>query len=164
MRKVTMMVLVGALLLALTAGVAVARTYTCSAANCPGTDNPDKITGTDRSQTFEVFAAADVVNAKGGADTIYGGRGGDDLNGGKGEDAIYDQAGDDADVVYAGSGDDFISVDDGDGRDKVYCGKGNDKVKADPGDFVASDCEKGDVLRVQNAQPNAAEEQAAPTS
>lgn len=50
MRKVTMAVLVGSLLVALTAGVALARTYTCTGFYCPGTDNKDKITGDDGSQ------------------------------------------------------------------------------------------------------------------
>ena len=106
-----MLVVAGALLLTLVAGVAVARTYTCDDNNCPGTNNDDEITGDGSGQTFRLMEGDDFGSGKGGADALYGDGGDDELRGGRGADVLRADDGDEFDFGTCGRGDDTLYVD-----------------------------------------------------
>ncbi len=97
-----MVVVVGALLLSVAAGVAVAETFVCDSKPCYGTNDKDQIGERNGSVSDRIFAKGedDQVNAS--------------------------RAGNDKDVVFGQSGNDTINVADGDDRDKPNCGSGND--------------------------------------
>lgn len=128
----TTVIVLGALILMLAAGVAVAKTFTCTT-TCYGTSERDVITGTDKSQTFYLKAGNDVAYAKGGADTVYGGAGNDDMYGANGADTLRDWDGQgDYDEAFGGANNDTINVVDGDSHDSGSCGDGGDnKLRAD---------------------------------
>lgn len=135
MRRITLVVLIGSLLVALVAGVAVAKTFRCGDNEsttenpCYGTNERDRITERDGSQS-------DLIFGKDGRDTIRAqvrGNDNDRLNGDQKNDRIF--------------------ADDNDPRDTVDCGSGNnDLAVVDPGDSVNVNCEdvRGDVLADAN--------------
>jgi hypothetical protein len=124
-----MLVVAGALLLTLVAGVAVARTYTCDDNNCPGTNNDDEITGDGSGQTFRLMEGDDFGSGKGGADALYGDGGDDELRGGRGADELRDRGDQgDEDELRGGRGADVLRADDGDSNDFGTCGRGDDDV------------------------------------
>lgn len=104
MRKVVMLAAMMAIILALAAGVASARTFVCD-------DNPCE--GTNR---------ADTIGEQNGSvpDTIRGLGGNDRLNAGR--------FGNDRDDVLGQRGNDRLNVADGDTRDNANCGAGNNDV------------------------------------
>lgn len=97
-----------------------------------GSDNKDKLTGTDDGETIltgkgkdKVRAGdGDDVDAGDGDDTVKGGDGDDTLIGGKGDDMLDGQDGDDK--LIGGKDDD--SLDGGEGDDKLIGGKGDDDL------------------------------------
>ena len=123
MRKITVVAVMVAALLVMTAGVALA-------ANFRGTDGPNTIIGTKN---------ADRIDALAGDDNLFGGGGNDFFFFYRGYYEIYSGVG--ADTVNAGRGDDFIDVQGDDRRDVVRCGSGRDVVRANPEDALAGDCE-----------------------
>jgi Ca2+-binding RTX toxin-like protein len=118
----TLLVVVGALLLALAAGEALADAEL-------GGGGDDALRGADGGQRLAGF---------GGEDGIWGLAGDDGLSGGGGDDELYGGPGRDA--LLGGAGDDFIEAKDGQ-RDYVWCGPGDDVVSVDLGDRVARNCE-----------------------
>jgi Ca2+-binding RTX toxin-like protein len=127
-----MLTVVGALLLTLVAGVAVARTYTCEDNRCPGTNNRDVITGDDSGQTFRLMEGNDVGRGKGGDDLLLGDGGNDDLYGNRGADVLRDRGDEgDYDELFGGKGHDVLRADDGDSRDSGSCGRGDDTLYVD---------------------------------
>ena len=72
MRRAIMLVVTGSLLLTLSAGVALAATYSCTDGSCPGTNNNDEITGDAGNQTFRLKAGDDLAFGKAGAGVLYG--------------------------------------------------------------------------------------------
>ncbi len=159
MRKATTMLVVGVLLVALTAVIAVAAVgpvMQCDGLGdqnpkrkkCVGTDQADFITGNEYGETIKALANEDQVDAGGGNDKVYGGEDNDDIEGGTGndtlraddgDDTVTDQSGPDSgdppdeDVVYLGEGVDSAFVNDGDGKDIVHC-DGPTDVSSDEGD------------------------------
>jgi Ca2+-binding RTX toxin-like protein len=123
-KRISLVIVVGALLLALVAAVAVAadagRTFQCETPTCEGTDRDDTIS--ERDGTVQ-----DDIDALGGNDTVNA--------------ALF---GSDADTVEGSPGNDVIRADDGDTRDSVNGGAGKDVCIVDRGDDV-KDCE--DVIR-----------------
>lgn len=120
--------LVATLFLALTASVAVAKTFV-------GTEGPDTIKGTNKADFIRGLGGNDTLQGRLGNDRIYGGTGNDlvrgqpgndTLNGGPGNDRLYPQVG--ADKVYGARGNDRILVDGDEQRDYVFCGPGYDTV------------------------------------
>ena len=120
MRKIAIMGMVVALMLAVFAPAALARTFTCTDKPCYGTNNrdvinerpaygtPDEIYGLDRGDTIN------AAISPGDEDVVYGGRG---------PDTIYTDDGDDLDVVSGGAGYDVCYVDAGDevrGCEEIY--------------------------------------------
>jgi Ca2+-binding RTX toxin-like protein len=132
MRRTTTVILVAAVLLALTAGAALASTISCansvrSSGYCTGT------------------GGADTMNGAPGPDYIVGLGGNDTLNGFAGEDKIdaLNGAKDKGkDTVSGGPGNDAIAANDG-VKDKIDCGTGSkDIAYSDKGlDIVSSNCE-----------------------
>ena len=125
--RATAALVVGAMLAALAAGVALAWMVVAGAAlawpipcsdlfyGCRGTDNPDRIVES---------SAHDAILAQEGDDTVDAAR-----------------FSDDTDRVVGERGDDTISTADGDPLDAVGCGRGQDAATFDPGDDVAANCE-----------------------
>jgi hypothetical protein len=72
MRQMMKIILVAALVLALSAGVALAATINCTGGLCEGTDNRDTLTGA---------LGFDEINGKGAADKIFGKEADDILRG-----------------------------------------------------------------------------------
>jgi Ca2+-binding RTX toxin-like protein len=157
-RKTMKVVLVGALLLALSAGMAAAQiVITCSKGGperCNGSSGNDRITGSSRSDDIYARSGHDLVDARGGRDLVLGGADGDDpnfgggLEGGAGNDTVKGQDGDDTVKDEASGdedrlfGDDFVDGRDGDRRDILDCGSGRDAFARDNGDEVKKNCER----------------------
>lgn len=99
-----------ALLIALTAGVAAAKTF-------GGTNGSDTIRGTTGN---------DIINGLGGNDRLYGGYGDDRLNGAAGNDTLYGYPGND--ILSGGEHNDTLLP--AMGRDKSYGGPGDDTIRA----------------------------------
>jgi hypothetical protein len=106
-KRVAMVMAIAALLVALFAGVAVAKTFVCDSSPCGGTENSDQI-GERKGSVH------DDIRAKGGDDTIN-----------------VRRYGNDTDEVNAGAGDDTIAANDGDTRDVIKCGEGDDTAYID---------------------------------
>jgi Ca2+-binding RTX toxin-like protein len=127
MRRTTTVTLVAAVLLALTAGAALAATISCP--------NADGRSGYDCEGTVD----ADTMNGTPGPDYMAGLAGHDTLNGFDGEDKIAAQG----DTVSGGPGNDAIAANNG-VKDKIDCGTGSrDIAYSDPKgiDIVSSNCE-----------------------
>jgi Ca2+-binding RTX toxin-like protein len=159
-RTITMIVAAGALLMLVTAGVAVARqaqiicddqSPAVDGGACKGTRGddaePDKngdgwpdggIYGTAFDDHITALAGADRVDGEFGDDTLEGGGGADYIEGDYGDDTLYGGKGRDTlrvargkDAVYGGPDADTIEVYDGDADDTVSCGGGKDIVYYD---------------------------------
>ena len=129
MKRPTYLILILAtILVGLFAGATLAVTAS-------GTDQDDRIYGTN---------AADIIGARGGDDVVRGLRGSDSLYGNTGEDRIFGGLGEDE--LHGGYGNDTLySADDRSSRgyrDVVYCGHGRDFASIDRWDRVTSDCEE----------------------
>jgi Ca2+-binding RTX toxin-like protein len=143
--KRTVMLLVGAMLVALVmaSGVAWAATVQCQAGVevCLGTSDPDALSGTGENNYIRALAGADVVRGMGGADFVTGGRGEDTVQGGTGPDPFlwggeagpkhlgpFTDASDDH--VYGGAGDDGILGGQAQGgTDRLYGQDGDDYIE-----------------------------------
>lgn len=82
-----MLFLVGALIVVLTASVALAKDFICEKVtpeSCNGTDSAETITGTDQPNTIYGKGGGDTINGRGGADDLYGNNGNDTVHGGEG--------------------------------------------------------------------------------
>ena len=115
MRRATLLTMMVALVLALTAGVAVAQTIN-------GTNGPNTLRGTN---------AADTINGRGGADEIYGRDGADMLKGNDAADRVYGMDG--SDVISGGFGND-PALRGGAGNNEIEGNIGSDAVTGDAGD------------------------------
>lgn len=124
MRRTTTVTLVAAVLLALTAGAALAATIACPNAE-PGISGYRDCEGTPNGETMNGTPGQDLMNGNAGNDTLKGFDGDDELDGGEGEDTVYAGTGDDsgfAETVYGGPGDDDIdgvNVHGQDGEDMI---------------------------------------------
>ena len=130
MRRVIMVLTVGALLLALTATVALAATLV-------GTNGHDELMGTPRADKIYGKGGEDNMYGAPGKDLMYGGYGDDYMHGDDGDDNLYDRHG--SGYVYGDEGNDYINTKDGK-RDHVNCGPGRDSFTTDSVDIVRN-CE-----------------------
>jgi Ca2+-binding RTX toxin-like protein len=130
MKRATIVALVVALVLALSAGAALAADIVCPGFECYGTSHKDTMHGTINTPNID-FMFGKVDN-----DTLYG-LGGDDRlyadgtlveasDGSYRHPGIWKHAGDD--ILYGGPGDDYLFGYNGD--DKLKGGPGNDKISA----------------------------------
>lgn len=152
MARTTMLALVvGSLLLTLTARTAMAK-------KIEGTEGCDILDGTRGADVIRGEGGPDDIEAFGGPDRAYGDGGDDDLYGGRGDDVYRGDDGDDdfneghyesnpfadrgRDEYHGEAGDDaFYARPDG-VRDRIFFGGGADLVGAAAEDFVAGDCEE----------------------
>lgn len=142
MKRMVMIVVVAALLAALTAGVALAESVPAdSASTIRGTGAGDALYGTNKANKIYGYGGADLIYGYAGRDTLYGGneRGwgdkilggswGDKIRGQRGDDALYGQRG--HDNINGGPGNDLIVG--GHGRDVLNGGGWLDKIDARDG-------------------------------
>ena len=108
-----LLVMIGALLLALAAGDALAD-------SARGGSGTHVLRGTDKGEQLAGLGRDDVIRGLAGDDELYGGEG--------------------RDVMLGNAGDDFIEAKDG-GVGLVVCGPGDDVASVDLSDRVARDCE-----------------------
>lgn len=166
MRRIVLLVVSGALLVALAATAAIAQGLP------PGSDDPgpdNEIIGTGNSEVLFGTNAFDRIVGLGGHDYLNGLSDRDILEGGQGHDLLVGEAG--ADQIHGGPGNDFLIaaygywqqapevpaspdfIQDGAGHDlidsadragapdDVRCGPGFDVVHAGVEDNVATSCE-----------------------
>ena len=169
MRRATIILLAGAMILAAFGGVALAEVERGTPASdlIGGTKGPDKLYGLGGNDIVVAFAGDDklyggtgnddldgmrdddALSGQDGTDTLDGGLGTDSLQGGEGGDYIFDGPREDRnrDTLNGGEGNDVLfSNNRPAARDNVSCGPGFDTVEADSADRVAPNCErvKGD--------------------
>jgi Ca2+-binding RTX toxin-like protein len=123
MKRVAAIVGLGALMLALAAGVALAVLDV-------GNNNPNTLTGTNGDNkgqdTLFGLGAGDRLVGRSAADQLSGGTGPDRLEGNEGNDTLVGGEGEDR--IFTGKGFDFVFAADGD-RDVVNCnGEGNYRI------------------------------------
>ena len=132
MRRITTLLMSGALILALAASVAYAASIQCKSGpgDCNGTRKADTISGTPGKDRMHGFQRGDEMSGLASRDKLSGGPGADTITPGAGRDR-----------VFAGRGNDTIDARDG-RRDVLVCGKGErDVVKADEVDAIGNTCE-----------------------
>jgi hypothetical protein len=121
MRRIVMVGVLVALLVALFAVPALARNFQCTDFRCEGTNQSDNI----------IERAGDNVH--------------DQISGLRGADTIRAEVfSGDVDIVNGNRGNDWLYTNDGDGLDEAHGGPGFDRCFVDPGDETFS-CE---VVRV----------------
>jgi hypothetical protein len=123
-----------ALLLAITAGVALAATVSCfddPLFECSGTSDNDTIFGTNDRDDIEALEGGDVVFALDDPDTVAGSSGRDDIYGGNGADLL--SGGKSPDKITGDSGRDQLKgAADGEADVVIDCGEGTgDKAFVD---------------------------------
>jgi Ca2+-binding RTX toxin-like protein len=156
MKRVPLFVVAGALLLAITAGVALADTLACPVfGQCTGTDSDDTIFGTNGGDDIRGEGGGDVIFAQDGGDTVSGGSGRDDIRGGNGDDVLSGSKSPDkiagdrgSDEMYGGADNDTIYAADGE-ADYIDCGEGtDDKAFVDQLDTQVFNCEHVETLTI----------------
>jgi Ca2+-binding RTX toxin-like protein len=134
MRRTTMILMMGAFLLALfVPGALAAESLATSgcASVFSGTDGPDTLKGDHCDNNISGLRGDDVIYGYRGADELYGNQDNDRLYGGKGRDDLHGGRGNDR--IYSGSLDGV--------RDRIVCGDGRDFASIAENDYAASDCE-----------------------
>jgi Ca2+-binding RTX toxin-like protein len=136
--------LFAALMLALSAGAALAATLV-------GTPGPDSISGTWEDDQIFTLEGNDYV------DTLLGAEDSDKVYGNTGSDIVdldsFDTVGS-SDQGFGGAGNDTVYAQDGN-FDSINCGAGaNDKVYKDPGD-TQTGCELVNPLSAASSSPAA---------
>jgi Ca2+-binding RTX toxin-like protein len=132
-RRLLWVMVVGAVLVLVFAGVALAKVIECDGGRCEGTDRDDDI--------FGLGGQRDVFFALGGYDTVFGFVGDDELHGGEGGDTLH--GGDDKDVYYGGDGSDRLDEQEPSG----YVARGNDVMNGGGGGDLLFGRGGNDVLR-----------------
>ena len=130
MRRVTMILAVAAVLLALFAPNALARTVCTTSFD--GTNGPDTLKGDRCDNEINGLRGDDDIRGNRGDDTLGGDEGGDRISGGDGGDELRGGAG--RDRIYSGIFDER--------RDVVFCGAGRDFASLGENDRAAQDCEQ----------------------
>jgi len=87
-----------------------------------GTDGPDTLNGTNKSDCIDGRGGDDTINGGNGRDVLVGGDGNDTISGGNGGDYIF--GGDGNDTMYGNNASD--NLDGEDGADTLDGGRGND--------------------------------------
>ena len=134
MRKIGLMLLMGAMLFALGVGAALAG----DGSTITGTDQDDRLIGTNADNRINALDGKDFVMGMGGNDTLNGGNNSDRLNGNWGNDTLV--GGGNSDLLLGRVGNDTLNAVDSQ-KDTLFCGLGRDRAIADAIDIVASDCE-----------------------
>ena len=178
-----------AALLVVAAGVAWAATINCQVGEpCVGTDDPDRLNGTNKPDDMFARQDGDLLRGRSGADILFGDHppvqdtttdGADELFGNNGEDSLAGLGG--SDVLKGGGSADRIeareasenpgedTVGGGGGKDVIFahdnvfdtinCGANVDEVIFDKGlDRVAANCEKRKPRTLTDQDAQAQEE------
>jgi Ca2+-binding RTX toxin-like protein len=116
-KRVTILLMVVAIVMVIGSGVALAKTIRCDGGNCFGTNRADSIFGTNRH---------DAIFARKGADFVNGREARDNLNGQDGNDRLFGGLGDD--WVKGGRHDDTVMG--GPGNDRLTGGSGHNVIRA----------------------------------
>lgn len=160
MKRISLVAVLGALILAFYAVPAIADFVTCpeTGGDCDGTRNNDVIEGSELNDLIESRSGTDQVFGNAGDDTIRTARGSDFAEGGEGNDTIAGDVGDDnlndidntapdADDIRGQDGNDTIRANDGDVNDDVTCGSGSDLAVVDDRSEVENreECEQIEV-------------------
>lgn len=144
MKRISLVAVLGALVLAFYAVPAIADFVTCpgTGGDCNGTRNNDVIEGSEFDDLIESRSGTDQVFGNAGDDTIRTAKGSDFAEGGEGDDTIAGDVGDDnlndidneipdRDELRGQDGNDTLRADDGDEFDTVTCGLGEDLAVVD---------------------------------
>ncbi len=147
MRKLTTMVAVMMLMVAISAGAAFAAVK-------HGTNAGETLHGTPQADKIYGYGGADLIYGYGKGDYLYGGNEtgwGDKILGGTGADHIYGQRGDDG--LYGEGGNDVVKG--GSGNDKVVGGKGNDTLDGGPSaDTINAQDGQKDTILIRTSEPD----------
>jgi Ca2+-binding RTX toxin-like protein len=139
MKRATLLAVLVALTVALSAGAALAALNNINCPNrdnnrCVGTPQDDKLGGTPEADKMYGRGGHDVFVGFGGNDLQKGLSGDDRLQGGPDNDKLL--AGNGLDEAYGSTGDDSINVSRDDDTDYAYCGAGYDTVRLDLQDII----------------------------
>ncbi len=125
MKRLTVLLSVGALLMTLAAGMALAATVSCqinvvclAGAETGDGQGPDALTGTTGKDAMYGFTGNDLLSGDSGEDEMSGFTGNDFLSGMGGDDDLIGGAG--ADRLFGGPNDDFLYG--GSGVDRMNTG------------------------------------------
>jgi RTX calcium-binding nonapeptide repeat (4 copies) len=124
MRRVTLLLTVTIVALALASGVAVAAIIDCPMAGgpCVGTNNNDTLNGSSMPDEMRALKGQDTLNAGPELDTLNGGRGNDTLRGETNNDSLRGDLGND--TMNGGLGADEYVFANGWGKDRIAEGGG----------------------------------------
>lgn len=146
MRRLTILLAVMGMALLLITGVAIADTINCfPGRGCTGTDGPDTLNGSNRSDYMDARQGNDVLYGHEGYDFLSGDAfnapdndtstdGNDRIGGGNNYDELYGYGGDDR--LFGRTGGDFIFAEESsenEGEDIVRGEEGNDYILARDG-------------------------------
>jgi Ca2+-binding RTX toxin-like protein len=131
------LILMGALMLALAAGAALAAPHICPSGGglCVGTPEADTISGSGNVDQIFALEGDDFVDGFGGNDLIYGNEDADTLRGAEQSDVLRGNTGNDSI--------DAFSFDTAGSTDQIFGGAGNDKILAEDGNVDSIDCGAG---------------------
>lgn len=118
------MAVVGSVLLVAFAGVALAANITCQGGPCVGTEQNDRIAGSQVDDDIEALGGRDEVTARGGDDEVDGGADGDEITGGDGGDLLRGGRG--PDEIGGGPG-----TPDGTPRTDFFCSYSDERTGID---------------------------------
>jgi Ca2+-binding RTX toxin-like protein len=139
MSKTAKLILMGAFMLALAAGAALAQAapLTCPSGGglCVGTPEADTISGSGNVDQIFAVEGDDFVDGFGGNDLIYGNENADTLQGSEGSDVLRGNTGNDSI--------DAFSFDTTGSKDQIFGGGGNDEILAEDGNVDSIDCGAG---------------------
>jgi hypothetical protein len=138
MSRTVKLILMGALMLALAAGAALAAApLICPSGGglCVGTPEADTITGSGNVDQIFALEGDDFVDGWGGNDLIYGNEDADTLRGAEGSDVLRGNSGNDSI--------DAFSFDTTGSTDQIFGGGGNDEILAEDGNVDSIDCGAG---------------------
>ena len=155
MKRLTLLLAVMGMALLLSAGVAFADTFDCIAnRGCIGTDGPDTLYGSSRSDYMNAMQGADVLYGHEGYDYLSGDDfeasdtstdGNDRIAGGQNYDELYGYGGNDK--FLGRSGGDFIFAEESsenEGEDIVQGNEGSDFILARDGVKDTINCGPGE--------------------
>lgn len=139
MKRATLLMIMVALMVALSAGTALAALNKINCPNksgdrCVGTPNDDQLGGTNRADKQLGRLGNDLIIGFGGNDLQKGSSGNDTLQGGPGNDKLLTGIG--RDDAHGAMGDDSINVSRDEDADYAYCGAGYDTVRLDANDVI----------------------------
>ena len=118
---------------------------------CEGTDDNDRINGTNSDEHIFGYGGSDTINGNGGSEHVVGDGqlntaldGNDKLDGGAAADRVYGYGG--SDTLIGGAGADYIDAVSGEtsgASNTIRAGSENDEISADNGVQDTIDCGTG---------------------